>query len=76
MVDASFEPRQPDGGAPGADSELLMRAKVAGLEAVMQSHPDDVRIALNDALRFLSELAAEFAPTDEPWPSMRAMERR
>ncbi len=53
------------------DPELVVLAKLAGLQKVLDEFPDDILYAGNDARVFLSMFASDLQPGDEPWPPMQ-----
>ena len=52
--------------------DVLARARLAGLDKAAAEFPEDVAAAAQAAAQAQSACAGGGAPTDEPWPPMRA----
>ena len=52
-------------------TDLLARARLAGLDRAAAEFPEDVAAAAEAAAQAQRACAGAGAPTDEPWPPMR-----
>ena len=58
--------------ATASVTDVLARARAAGLDRAAADFPDDVAAAADAAAQAQSACAGGAQPTDEPWPPMRA----